>query len=228
MVLWEVGVTPLARIYEQALRRYQKLHDEGRLKPKHFQTIKGPNSIQGVLETVRNAKTKNESERNAIKSVLLSASETVVDKLVRFQGVVDTAIQANPNISSLVWGGVKFVLMIARDIFDTYEMACELVLKVTFCLERFASYTETYQDRVGELLESRLVNFYDSLLEFCIAPTRFYHKGSFGKLFSSLRNPINERFLKLAKQLDSHAEEVHKAEQTEHMGNTRKDTPDRG
>lgn len=46
---------------------------------------------------------------------------------------------------------------IARDIFDTYETACDLLLRVTHCLERFHDYTEIFDNRVTHLLESRLV-----------------------------------------------------------------------
>jgi hypothetical protein len=46
---------------------------------------------------------------------------------------------------------------IARDIFDSYEMACELVLKITFALERFHDYAEIFRDRITNLLEQRLV-----------------------------------------------------------------------
>jgi hypothetical protein len=81
----------------------------------------------------------------------------------------------DPYISALVWGAVKFVLVviddtppvdlrilnpclqIVRDIFDSYEMACELVLKITFALERFHDYAEIFRDRITNLLEQRLV-----------------------------------------------------------------------
>jgi hypothetical protein len=86
---------PLATVYSQAFQRYQQLHDDGKLKKKHFAVIKGQNTIEEVLNAVRNAKTKNESERNAVQRVLRRASESLVGKLCRFEGVVSTAIQAS-------------------------------------------------------------------------------------------------------------------------------------
>ncbi|KAF8538761.1 hypothetical protein BDD12DRAFT_805864 [Trichophaea hybrida] len=106
---------PLSTVYRQAFQCYQKLYDDGKLKEKQFALIKGQNTIEEVLNTVRNAETKNKSERNAVQRVLRRTSESLVGKLCRFEGVVSTAIQANPNISALVWGGVKFVLVVTDD-----------------------------------------------------------------------------------------------------------------
>jgi len=119
---------PLATVYREAFQRYQKLHDEGKLKEKQFALIQGRNSIEEVIDAVRNAKTKNQSERNAVQRVLRRTSESLVNKLSRFDGVVSTAIQASmlqafsmivhsltfkdPTVSALVWGGVKFVLVV--------------------------------------------------------------------------------------------------------------------
>ena len=55
------------------------------------------------------------------------------------------------------FSGADVTGQIARDIFDTYETACDLLLRVTHCLERFHDYTEIFYDRVTHLLESRLV-----------------------------------------------------------------------
>jgi len=51
------------------------------------------------------------------------------------------------------------IVQIARDIFDSYETACELVLKITFALERFHDYAEIFQGRTTNLLERRLVQY---------------------------------------------------------------------
>jgi hypothetical protein len=86
---------PLATVYRQAFRCYQKLHDDGKLNDRQFALIKGRNTIEEVLNAVRNAETKNISERNAVQRVLRRASESLVGKLCRFEGVVSTAIQSS-------------------------------------------------------------------------------------------------------------------------------------
>lgn len=40
----------------------------------------------------------------------LSRIEPYLSNLRSFQGVVDTAIQAKPDVAALIWGGVKLVL----------------------------------------------------------------------------------------------------------------------
>ena len=42
-----------------------------------------------------------------------------------------------------------------------------------------------------------------------------------GKILSSLRGSINDRFLQLVGKLDSCADEIHRAAETEHMRSTR-------
>jgi hypothetical protein len=119
---------PLATVYHQAFQRYQELHDDRKLKDEHFDLIKGRNTIEEVLDAIRNAKTNNESERNAVLRVIRRTSEHKVDNLSRFEGVAGTAIEASkllpcstivhsltfkdPNVSALVWGGVKLITVV--------------------------------------------------------------------------------------------------------------------
>lgn len=43
-------------------------------------------------------------------SKVLSRIEPFLSNLRSFQGVVDTAIQAKPDVAALIWGGIKLVL----------------------------------------------------------------------------------------------------------------------
>jgi hypothetical protein len=119
---------PFAKVYHQAFQRYQEFYDDGKLKDEHFDLIKGHNTIEEVLDAIRNAKTRNESERNAVLRVIRRTSENSVGKLSRLDGVGSTAVEASkilscsiivhsltfkaPNVSVLVWGGVKLILVV--------------------------------------------------------------------------------------------------------------------
>ena len=85
----------LERVYQQALQRYQWLYDKKGLKREHFDIIRGHTSIEEVLSVVRHAEIKGEIERSAVQRVLGEMTETLVKKLSRFVGVVDTAIQSS-------------------------------------------------------------------------------------------------------------------------------------
>lgn len=57
-------------------------------------------AVSGMEQTYKDRKTAKVLERMA----------PFIEKIRSFSGVVDTAIQANPDVASLVWGGIKLVL----------------------------------------------------------------------------------------------------------------------
>ena len=85
----------IERIYQQALQKYQQLYDKKKLRQEHFDIIRGHTTIEEILGIVRDAEMKDENERNAVQRVLGGISEALVQKLSRFVGVVDTAVQSS-------------------------------------------------------------------------------------------------------------------------------------
>lgn len=80
---------------------------KSQLSPKDLQNIVQIRSQDQLIESITELKRQYQSSKT-IRA--LNIIEPVIQNLRSFTGVIDTAIQSNPEIASLCWGGLKLVI----------------------------------------------------------------------------------------------------------------------
>ena len=78
-----------------------------RLKPEEIRRIAPVRSYEDLQSSVAILE-KDYRKRRISKA--LSRIEPYLSNLRSFQGVIDTAVQAKPDLAALMWGGIKLVL----------------------------------------------------------------------------------------------------------------------
>ena len=77
------------------------------LKPEEIRRMSSVTSYEDLQSSV--AILEKDYRKRRIAKVL-SRIEPYLSNLRSFQGVVDTAVQAKPDLAALMWGGIKLVL----------------------------------------------------------------------------------------------------------------------
>ena len=80
---------------------------KSQLSPKELRNIVQIRSHDQFIESIEELKRQYQSSKT-IRA--LNAIEPVIQNLISFTGVIDTAIQSNPEIASLCWGGLKLLI----------------------------------------------------------------------------------------------------------------------
>ncbi|KAL1648817.1 hypothetical protein SLS58_001997 [Diplodia intermedia] len=91
--------------------------------------------------------------------------QTVLQSVQQFSAVVETFVSSNPKVAALVWGSVKFALLLASNFGSYFEKLSALFMKFGRHCPRYAEYQSLYLDSTR--LQSGLCSFYAALIGCC-------------------------------------------------------------
>ncbi|KAF3911728.1 hypothetical protein AA313_de0205088 [Arthrobotrys entomopaga] len=167
------------KLLEEAISNFKNS-----LKPEDKQSlsrIPNPNA-EDVVKLVTDVEVKLQKKQKRRK-LQDSYFMDFIKSLQQFSSIIDVTVQSNPEIASLVWGGVKFVLMMGR-LCPQYD--------------RFSKIFSTHQE-----LQSALCEFYAIVVDFFREALLFLYKS--GKAFKQFAiatfNPFEEKFRDTLKSL---------------------------
>lgn len=103
-----VGSSVLEAAFEDAALQFSKPTGN---HLQEFQIIKPQNSFKDVQQAIQDCNTRYESRRPDSKA--LKWLRQLAEKVVFYEGVVDVLIQQHPETVSLIWGGIKFILLVS-------------------------------------------------------------------------------------------------------------------
>ncbi|KAI9799908.1 MAG: hypothetical protein M1833_003830 [Piccolia ochrophora] len=207
-------------IYNIAVQKFLADFGQHEIRSDQLQMITSRSSVEALLQEVDNAKLRARKPRSRAMARISGWTKVCFSDVERFGGVVDVMIQSNPQVSALVWGSVRFLIVIARDVLDTFERLTLIVEKINECVSRFSEYMNLFG--LGGILQDRLVNFYGSVIRFCVNAAKTYNRSKTNTLGAALRSSLKQPFDELVSVLDRHAEEVHKAAELESWKEHRK------
>ncbi|KAK6519479.1 hypothetical protein TWF281_003313 [Arthrobotrys megalospora] len=86
------------------------------LRPEDHHTLKNyPDPSAGdVANFVKDLDERLQQKQKRRRALQSSPFATFVQSMQQFSSIVDTCVQSNPEIAALVWGGMKFVLLVKR------------------------------------------------------------------------------------------------------------------
>lgn len=128
-----------------------------------------------------------EKYRKKSISRALEGLEPLMGNLRSFNGVVDTMVQSNPQIASLVWGSIKFALEVCLFLscLSEADTSLQLALRVNGAVERVAAGLKEIGESLPRLEEYKelfpnaprvsasLAELYESIVSFCIFSIKF-------------------------------------------------------
>lgn len=113
----------MEEIYEDALRQLREVQDGGAF-PIDLDTLI-PESVdelsRSLKETEIRLHTPPSTDHRTVR--IGHFCSKALDILGRFAGVIDVLVQANPCIAGLIWGGLKFFIIVRSSCHDI-ERVC--------------------------------------------------------------------------------------------------------
>ncbi|KAF4454836.1 NACHT domain protein [Fusarium austroafricanum] len=145
----------------QAVAEFQAVLTEEQRQ--EFSRTKKEKPVDCILTFTAELDLENRKKRrgHSIASRLRHVLQTVQE----FSTVIDTFMSSNPDTAALIWGSVKFTILIAMNAVSFYEALSEFFLGLKDMLPRFSEYFTLYPQSVR--LQKSLCDLYASLIHCC-------------------------------------------------------------
>ncbi|KAF7972000.1 hypothetical protein HWV62_19281 [Athelia sp. TMB] len=213
------GSYDLESIYQDTLKQLQAMRDQKLISPAHYDLIantKGPAEIEGVVTA---SQTQSETTNRVLKVV-----RPLLEQLERFGPTLDAIAGAAPpqfmgvNMLGIVWGSIKFFMVIARDFSDAFTTICDFFEEVKNSLPVNQVYIDIFGPSELQLLRGPLVKMYKLLLLFGVKAVELVSSSTSTRAIwkSATSSPSNE-LQNLTAQIVKARNEINIAANAEHM-----------
>lgn len=212
----------LETIYDEAMEEVRALHASGKLSDEYYNSIirtKQPEDLHLIVDEEN--KQRVESQTRAKRSLNTVVSSTV-KKLERYASAIDMIAQSSPqalglNIVGLVWGSLKVLTVIAKDIAESFEMIDQTLHDLERSLPILESLTRLYGTSEVQLLRQPLVDMYASIVSLGLVVIRLCKRGPLHTLGQSVWNSLQGDLNASIARLEKAGKLVEKAAYVEHM-----------
>ncbi|KAI0534764.1 hypothetical protein GGR58DRAFT_481512 [Xylaria digitata] len=134
---------------------------------------------------------------------LLARIQGLLLNLKDFAGAIDTAVQSNPAIAALIWGGMKLVIELAVKFSATIELVAQALLDLDKTLSRFDVYTKLFPTSLR--LNSAMASFYESVVNLSVSIISFLRRSPIRNIFASLWGSRPRQIADSIKKVEHHS-----------------------
>lgn len=130
----------------------------------HFSTSQSstPSDVNGVLAfTAKVDALKQRRQARCVGSRL----QTTLHSVQEFTSIVGTFVNSNPAVAALVWGSIRFTVLVASNWSSFFEKLTDWFMKMQAYCPRFVDYQLLYPESTK--LQEVLCSFYACLIRFC-------------------------------------------------------------
>ncbi|KAK5664363.1 hypothetical protein OQA88_586 [Cercophora sp. LCS_1] len=127
----------------------------------------------------------------AESTVEKDAVSKFVDTLHHYHGVFDVLCQVDLGYLTVIWGGMKLVLIMAKNRGDLVVKLTDALVDIGLALSRVEMVVKLYPTTRMVELTSRL---YSAVLEFLEEVILLFQRSAVRQMFSSLVRPFDEKF----------------------------------
>ncbi|KAI1211064.1 uncharacterized protein F4807DRAFT_459295 [Annulohypoxylon truncatum] len=156
-------------------------------------------SIDDVFEEAK----KIERQQAKTKTLRgLRRVQPLINGLKEYSAIIEQFVQAKPEIMSLIWGPLKFILHASSSVILAFERVVKVIADVGMTLPSFKVYTQLFQSnheirRALCLFFADILDFYAILLNFLTNPRR-------NIIIESLWPNIRSSITKIQENMDHH------------------------
>ena len=94
-----------------------------------------------------------------------SRLQTTLQSVQQFTSIVGTFVNSNPAVAALVWGSIRFTVLVASNWSSFFEKLTTWFMQMQACCPRFSDYQLLYP--ASTRLQEVLCSFYACLVRFC-------------------------------------------------------------
>lgn len=121
-----------------------------------------PSDVNGVLAfTAEVDALKQRRQARCVGSRL----QTTLQSVQQFTSIVSTFVNSNPAVAALVWGSIRFTVLVASNWSSFFEKLTVCFMQMQACCPRFLDYQLLYPESTK--LQEVLCSFYACLVRFC-------------------------------------------------------------
>lgn len=209
----------LESVCADALRNFESLHVSGRLSKKYYDVLLRTTSPDELIINVGNSSGLQKDEGRFEKVV-----DSTVARINRYADAIDMIAQSSPqayglNIVGLVWGSLKFLLVIAKDISAAYDTIVQTLDYVRQSLPNLGALIYIYGESQLQLLYKPLLDIYAAIISFGLQTAEHLcrNTSSLKALAHSAWSSLQSDFAMSLTKLKVAGQSVEQAANVEHM-----------
>ncbi|RBR14508.1 hypothetical protein FVER53590_03349 [Fusarium verticillioides] len=189
------------RAFEAAM-----LDFKGKLKDQSlYERILQTTSIEQVYQDIKKLQ---DSQAKSGRLRHLSKIEPLLARLREYSDVVETFVQAKPDILALIWGPIKLLLLWADVLKKSFDALVNTLEEIGNSLTDFCELTIIFSD--NKRLEELMVLFFRDILEFYLITTKFFSMSSLRYVFEMLWPSRKDQIQVVVKHIVSHRDLISK------------------
>jgi hypothetical protein len=106
----------------------------------------------------------------------LAKIEPYLERLRDYSGVIDTFVQAKPDILALIWGPIKLLIQWTSILKQSFDEIINITAEIGDLLPEFKEVSQLFNHNVQ--LKDVLVLFFQDILDFYLVALKFFSKPS--------------------------------------------------
>jgi hypothetical protein len=106
----------------------------------------------------------------------LAKIEPYLERLRDYSGVIDTFVQAKPDILALIWGPIKLLIQWTSILKQSFDEIINITAEIGDLLPEFKGVSQLFNHNVQ--LKDVLVLFFQDILDFYLVALKFFSKPS--------------------------------------------------
>lgn len=130
----------------------------------------------------------------------------VLDSVQQFSSVVDTLVSARPDTAALVWGSIKFAILVAVNVSPYLTKVTQMFMELRDQYPRLSQYQTIYKD--CPRVQTALCSFYAELIRCCKYLISLVNRQGFLDTIKSAFWPFDKDFQQLKAQIQHCGNEV--------------------
>ncbi|KAF5573491.1 Nacht domain-containing protein [Fusarium pseudocircinatum] len=194
-------MTTMQHVFEAAMLDFKdKLKDQS-LYDQILQTT----SIEQVYQDIKKLQ---DTQAKSGRLRHLSKIEPLLARLRDYSGVVETFVQAKPDILALIWGPIKLLLLWADVLKKSFDALVNTLEEIGNSLPDFCELAIIFSD--NKRLEELMVLFFRDILEFYLITTKFFSMSSLRYVFEMFWPSRKDQIQVVVKHIVSHRDLISK------------------
>lgn len=155
----------LRRAFDSAIQQFK----DDLKNPELYDQILQTTSIDQVYDATDQLQ-KEQSKTGRLRH--LSKIEPFLGRLREYSSVVETFVQAKPDVLALIWGPIKLLLLWADALTKSFAAISDTLEEVGSLLPEFCEVTKIFTDSVR--LQEILVLFFRDILDLYLITIKFF------------------------------------------------------
>ncbi|KAI1481969.1 hypothetical protein F4774DRAFT_417330 [Daldinia eschscholtzii] len=161
-----------------------------------FSKINSPDDVMREAAKIENEQRKTKTLRG------LRRIEPLINGLKEYAAVIEVFVQAQPEIMSLIWGPLKFILQASSAVITAFDKVVRVIADLGTTLPSFKIYAQLFES--NHYIRRALCLFYADILDFYAVLLNFLVNRRLNVFIESLWPNIRSSIAKIQENMEHH------------------------